>query len=423
MQTEEQKQDWLNSRLKIVGASEIATVIKSECTKEEIKQAMGGSADEFMKDKLFTSPFCLYNYKKQTAEREPFPISLSEHGHEMEKFVEMFINVNCGDYLEATCQPQELIKCPELHKLAGYTPDIFIKLKKDYEFNSETLIKRLGNPIFAKADEKLVCEAKTTNLYKFNKDNYGVMEGQEEVMFKYIIQNQYQTLIQNKIDDSYKYAIIGCAVPYHEYFDNDFFKGKAVELCKNLTKENFETLCGWYEVKLWIYPIFKNLQSLFIDCLNKWDERLQNCIEPKSDTENNKDICVQKDRLKKRFDEIKVIAQRDLGADLKGIIKMTPELQEKYPNLSDNLKIDKSNREDLLSSKKAIEKTKAEYTNICLENNFLGLDFETFTVHLSKSKRGAITFRNNFKTSSETLKGKVKVKNEIKPEIGRQNFM
>lgn len=415
MQTEEQKQEWLTERLKYVGASEISTVIKSECTEEEIRQTMSGSAEEFIKDKLFSSPFGLYNYKKGNALPSKFPESLSLFGHEMEKFLEMYVNVNCGEYLEATCQPQKLIKCPKFHKLAGYTPDLFIKLKKDYEFNSETFIKRLGNPIFAKTGEQSVYEAKTTNLFKFKKDNWGVDENNEEVLFKYIIQNQYQTTIQNKIDNSFKYGIIGCAVPYDKEFDNDFYKGRAVELCQNLTQVNFEKLCGWYEVKLWIYPIYESLQTIFINSLNKWEERLQNCSEPKPDYENDKDTKLNKQKMSQYMDEFLIECQKKFGIENKGIIEMTPELQQKYQNLSDKLKIDKQNREDKLSSEKAIKKNEAEFIEICIQERILGFDFEDFTAHVKKHGK-YLRFMNNFKTTEETIKGKVKVNNDMTGE-------
>jgi len=416
MQNEEQKERWLKERLKYVGASEISTVIKSECTEEEIRQAMSGSADEFIKDKLFMSPFGLYNYKKGKALPSKFPESLSLFGHEMEKFVAKYINFKCGDYLEATCQPQELIKCPEFHKLASYTPDIFIKLKKDYEFNSETLIKRLGNPIFAKKDEQSVCEAKTTNLFKFKQNNWGVDEENQEVMFKYINQNQYQNVIQNKIDNSFKYGIIGCAVPYEKDFDNDFYKGRAVELCQNLTQKNFEKLCGWYDIKLWIYPIFETLKTLFISSLNRWEERLQNCSEPKPNYENDKDTKLNKQKMSQHMEEFLIECQKKFGIENKGIIEMTPELQQKYPNLSDELKIDKQNREDKLHAEKAIKKNEAKFIDIFFKERIFGYNFDNFTAHVKRHGKG-LRFMNNFKTTNETTRGKAKISKDIDYDV------
>lgn len=417
MKSKEQEEKWLKQRLSIVGASEISTVIKSECTEEEIKEAMGGSADEFMKDKPFNSPFCLYNYKKQTAKPPFFSPILSEYGHEMEKLGVKTINFKHCNFLNAENQPQELIHCKDLHKLAGYTPDAFIEFKYNFEFNKNTFIQRFNKSLEVKTGEKAVNEIKTTNLFKFKSDNWGVDEENEEVMFKYIIQNQYQVWIQNKIDPSYKYGIITCIIPYHKEFDNDFYKGRAVELCQNLTQENFEKLCGWFQVKAWIYPIYTKLHKIFEIALDRWEERLQNCSEPKSNYEYSEDSKINKKRLALYKNDFLVECQKKFGIENKGIIDMTPELQQKYPNLSDKLKIDKSNREDMLSSKKAIELTKDEFMEICLKEKIFGFNFEDFTAHLTISKKGSVSFRNNFKTLQETFKGKSKVKEyEMTPE-------
>lgn len=418
MNKEEQKEQWLAERLKYVGASEISTVIKSECTEDEIRDAMGSSADEFIKDKLFTSPFCLYNYKKELATPPPFSPILSEFGHEMEKYAVMDFNQKHYEIISEGCErinayaenkPQELICCKKLHKLCAYTPDAFIEFGNDKTLHKDVIKK-----------DRAVFEIKTSNLFTFYKENWGIPEGQEEVKFQYIIQAQYQLWIQNKINPNFKWAVLACILPKEN--DNDFWKGKAVAWCQDLTDKNFKKLQENYAVYYWIYPIFKTLHKLFEIALNRWSERLQNCSEPKMDYENINDNKIATKLIKnnkiftKYFEELKVKAQTKFGTDKTGIIKLTPELQIKYPNLYDMLQIDKLNRETVNSTQKTIDKTKSMLLDFCLKEKGVGFDTDTATFHLSRCG-GGFSIKSNFKTKSETMRGETKISKFLERKI------
>ena len=398
---------WLKDRLKIVGASEIATVIKSECTEEEIRNAMGGSAEEFLKDKLFTSPYCLYHYKKKLATPPPFSPILSEFGHEMEKYGVDEINLEFFEKLQAKNQPQELIYCKDLHKLCAYTPDAFIDFKWKEILHKDVL-----------AGDSAIFEIKTSNLFKFHQDNWGIPEGKEEVKFQYIIQAQYQLWIQNKINPDFKWAVIACILPKEPQIDNNFYKGKAVEWCKGLEFKNLE-IREFFSQKLkenfatyyWIYPIFKSLHPLFEKALNGWQKRLDNNIPPKADFENNDDIKIQKKKVLENMEEFKVSCQVRFGKENQGIIQFTEALKKKYENLHDQHCTDKQNREDKLSSEKAIKEFEAKIIDFCINEKCLGFNIDDSTIHVRKWGKN-LRIMNNFKKAQEKLEGKIKVKDD-----------
>jgi hypothetical protein len=410
MQNEEQRQAWLTERLKYVGASEISTVIKSECTEEEIREAMGGSTDEFLKDKLFTSPYCLYHYKKELATPPPFSEVLNEYGHEMEKYAVDHLKYKFFEKLDTKNQPQELIYCKDLHKLCAYTPDALIEFKDDFNFYE----------IDVKKGDKAIFEIKTSNLFKFHQDNWGVPEGQEEARFQYIIQAQYQLWIQNKIDPKFKWAVVVCILPKEKDFDNDFGKGKAVAWCKGLNFANLEIkevfakkLEENFSVYYWIYPIFKSLHPLFKKSLDRWQKRLENNVPPKSDLENTKENKLQKKQILEKMEEFKVSCQERFGIENQGIIVFDEALKEKYPNLFDKISINKKDREDKSQANKSIQEFDTKIIDFCIREKCFGFSIDESTVHLAKGKNGSgeyIKVINNFKTSQENLEGIVKVK-------------
>ncbi|PNX48828.1 MAG: hypothetical protein BV456_09410, partial [Thermoplasmata archaeon M8B2D] len=400
MQNKTQEEKWLKDRLKIVGASEISTVIKSECTEDDIRKAMSDSADEFLNDKLFVSPFALYHYKKELAEPEPFSPVLSEFGHEMEKYAVIDFNRKNYEIISknherinavAENKPQELIYCKELHKLCAYTPDAFIEFG-----NSKTLHKDVIK------NDKAIFEIKTSNLFKFHQDNWGIPEEQKEVKFQYIIQAQYQLWIQNKIDPKFKWAVIACILPKEKEIDNDFWKGKAVAWCQDLTDKNFKKLQENFAVYYWIYPIFKTLHPLFEKALNKWGERLENNIEPKPNIENNTDIKIQKEKLLNNMEDFKIMCQKKFGKENQGIIEFTEALKQKYEDIYDKLCIDKQNREDKLSADKAIKEFEAKMINFCVQEKCLGFNIDDSTIHIKKWGK-YLRIMNNFKTNMEKL--------------------
>lgn len=423
MQTEEQKEKWLADRLKILGASEISSIIKYEC-KDELKKYMGGFADDFIEDKDFKSAFCTYHYKKQNAIPPKFSESLSKFGHNAEKFAEM--DLNKMPFMKAKCQPQQVVFCPEFHKLAGYTPDLFNEFTEDCEFNSQTEIKYFnqGKSIFPKKGDMAVVEVKTSNKFSFFKDNYHAEAGYEEPKSKYIIQAQDELILQNSKDKRFKWSILVYIVPKEKEIDNDFGKGEANILFNNLHIKDlkaYEELKKRYAIYIWIYPLFKPISELLKMTFERWSERLQNCSEPKMDYESKDDVRIATKKIKsskvfqKYFEELKVKAQVKFETDETGIIKLTPQLQAKYQDLHDRLQIDKLNREVVNDTQKTNDKTKSMLIDFCLKEGSIGFDTDKATFHLARAG-GGFTIKSNFKTTDETIKGKVKVQNEMTSE-------
>jgi len=431
MQTEEQREKWLSDRLKCLGASEVSSIMKYEC-KEDLEKYLGGFAKDFIEDKDFKSAFCTYHYKKQNATPPKFSETISKFGHNAEKFAEM--DLNKMPFMKAECQPQQVIFCPEFHKLAGFTPDLFNEFQEDCEFNSKTTIKYFhpkGKSIFPKKEDMAVVEVKTINRIAFCKDNKGVEYGREEPKSKYIVQAQDEGILMSSKDKRFKWSIVVYIVPNESGVDNDFGKGEANILFNNLHIKDlkaYEKLKERYSVYIWIYPLYKSVSTVLKMTFDKWEERLQNCSEPKMDYENVNDVKIANKEIKsskifkKYFEELKIKAQTKFGTDESGIIKLTPQLQKKYQDLYDMLQIDKCNREVASATKKTIDETKSRLLDFCLKEKAIGFDTDKATFHLGRSG-GGFTIKSNFKTLDETMQGKVKVKDEVKPEIGIENFI
>jgi len=383
---EQELEEWKNNRKKIVGASEISPVIRTTCSEEDIKKAMGESAKDFMESKDFSTPYELYHLKKGTLESKPFCPIRSEFGHKMEKFAEMYFN-NFLDICKVTHQPQKVVNSDQ-HKLAGYTPDILGEFITDADFRGQEV----------KAGEKFVLEVKTYDYFMAKKDNINEIGSK----WQYIIQNQYQVWQEQARDKNYKWGIIAHIVPLSDEYNNDFYKGKACLCCDNIKAGGYEQLQKWYDINIWVYPIYESLHPLFLNALNVWDNMLQNDIELTPDF--LRDYSSVAKLLKNDLPEIKSNCKIKYGID-DGCIPIE-KLENSDVNIFDEAKIFYEKSSELKQLSDDIKEQKTKWFALFKQAGILGVNDEKFTLNLALSGSG-ITVKCNFKNYEEMQSGKV----------------
>lgn len=385
MDKTEAKINWLEERKKIVGGSEISTVLRYCVEENSLKRAMSTSYDIYSKEKDFTTPYELYHIKKNNLEKE-FPHILSKFGHAMELYANEYLNN--FDFIKSENQPQEIIKS-DLHKLAGYTPDIFCEFTQDINFKGRNI----------KKNDKAVIEVKTINYFTAKKEKVETAG----LPFQYILQNQYQTWIQSNIDSNYKWALQIYITPISDEYDNDFYKGQAVVYCNQIknNQEAYKWLLNHYEIGIIVYPLYISLIPIFLDALNKWEIILNNNFEPDPNFIRDKQTVGK--FLLDSIDEIKSHCKIKYGID-DGCVRL--EDIKEYQNLYDEAKIYYQKCQELSNLNKEIEADKTKWKDFFLKSKILGVDDERFTLKVSKSGAG-ISVKCNFKTMEEIMGGKI----------------
>jgi len=390
MEKTNEEQDWLEARKKIVGASEISAVIRHTISKDELIEAMGEqSATSFLSETDFLTPYELYHLKKGTLESKPFSPVLSEFGHKMELYAERYLNNSFDDIIKAKCQPQEVLKS-DLHKLAGYTPDVFCEFTADVFLKSRDI----------KKGDKAVVEVKTINYFTSKKDNVD----ENDLSFQYIIQNQYQTIQEYHKDKDYKWAIQVYITPIDSKHDNDFYKGKAVAYldCLELPKA-MEWLQAHYNINIKVYPVYnKTLKPLMLIALDRWDDILENNKEPLPSFVRDAELISK--NFKIAMPEIISYCKVKYGVE-DGCIPLNL-LENRDSDLYDTVKIYHEKCSELSTLKKETEEEKAKFKDMLLKAKILGLDDDRFSLKACKSGKG-VAIKCNFKTTEETLSGKI----------------
>lgn len=379
-------QNWKEERKKIVGASEISAVIRATSSVEDIEKAMGGSSQDFIDSKDFVTSYELYHLKKGTLDSKPFPEVLSEFGHKMEKFGEMWLNRTHSEHMKVECQPQKVLNST-LHKLAGYTPDLFADFLKDGNFRDREI----------KNGDKGLVEVKTTGYFQAKKDNLN----EEGSKWSYIQQVQYGGMQEKARDGNYKWTVLLHIIPLQAEFDNDFTKGKACMCCDNIERGGYEWLLKHYDVNFWIFPVFEVLHPLFLNALNVWDNMLQNDIEPEPDF--LRDCSIVSKLFKNNIPEI--ISSCKIKYDINDGCIPISRLENNTVNIYDEAKIfyEKSSEYKRLGDEIKADKTK--WFMFFKNTGVLGIDDERFTLKVALSGSG-VTVKCNFKNSEEMQSGK-----------------
>jgi len=381
---ETEKQQWHAERRKIVGASEISPVIRATSSEEDIKKAMGESTKDFMESKDFLTAYESYHIKKGTLESKPFCPIMSEFGHKMEKFAEMYFN-NFLDICKVVHQPQKVLNST-LHKLAGYTPDILGEFIKDTDFRGYAV----------SAGEKFVLEVKTYDYFMAKKDDIN-SNGSK---WGYIMQNQYQVWQEQARDKNYKWGIIAHIVPLKADYNNDFYKGKACLCCDNIANGGYKKLQEWYDINIWVYPIYESLHPLFLNALNVWDNMLQNDIEPEPDFLRDKSSMAK--LFRENMPEIKSHCKIKYGID-DGVIPID-KLEKDAINIYDDANIFYETASEYKRLGDKLSEFKTRHFAFFKRVGIIGIDGKNWTIKGSASGCSA-TVNCQFKNYEEMQKG------------------
>lgn len=382
---EAEKQQWKIDHDKILGASEISPAIRTTCPEDMIKKAMGESTKDFMESKDFSTPYELYHLKKGTLESKPFCPIRSEFGHKMEKFAEMYFN-NFLDICKVTHQPQKVVNSDQ-HKLAGYTPDILGEFISDADFKGYAV----------SAGERFVLEVKTYDYFMAKKDNINEIGSK----WSYIMQNQYQVWQEQARDKNYKWGIIAHIVPLKAEYNNDFYKGKACLCCDNIANGGYKKLQEWYDINIWVYPIYESLHPLFLNALNVWDNMLQNDIEPTPDYLRDHSSVAK--LLKNDIPEIKSHCKIKYGID-DGCIPLD-KFMDGNINVFDDAKILYEKLSELKELSDDVKVLKTKFFSAFKQAGILGIDDERFTIKIGLAGSG-VGITCQFKNYEEMQSGK-----------------
>ncbi len=376
---------WEEDRKSIVGASEISTVARCTNSVEEFRAAMGNSADGFLAENDFKTPYELFHLKKGTLESKPFSPILSEFGHKMELFANKYLN--SFEFVKSECQPQEVIKS-DLHKLAGYTPDVFCEFTEDLNFKGRAITK----------GDKAVVEVKTYDFFKAKREQIN----QVGLAWQYEIQNQYQTMIQSNIDKAFIWAVQCYIVPLESEYNNDFYKGKACQACDYIDTWGFQWLCEHYDIDIIVHPIYESLHPLFFNSLDGWQYKLDNNIEPEPDFKRDSENFNK--MFNNHVDEIKSHCKIKYGID-DGCVRLE-QIEEDYPDLFDKAKIYYEKCSEFKTLKDDIESDKAKWNAFFKEASLLGVDDDRFSLKACRFGKG-IGIKCSFKTIEESVMNKI----------------
>ncbi len=231
-------EEWLDQKNYGIGASEIASVVKSFVPQKELIETMGEKpALNFLSENLFSTGYQVYHKIKRGYRMEPLPDELSIYGHAMEKYIDWLFRDDVNFCFSGT---DDFIKRPDISKYAVCSPDGYAESMNlsfvDINLKTHTC-------------KHLVWEKKTVNPFKAARENIFY----NGLPWQYIFQLQYQMKLCNT-----EAGIISSMVLEQ---DTPFNRGRIVSLVEQGLFDEIQRL---FEIRTdnFIYGIIPEIQMV-----------------------------------------------------------------------------------------------------------------------------------------------------------------
>lgn len=272
--------EWLEEKKKYVGASEIFALACYYCDKEINKSGIN-----LLGESSFQTPLEIFLEKKFNSSRNSIDKVLSEFGLGMEGFI---IDKLKKENEELLFYKSKDYFISDKHKLAAYSPDGSIDIKKNHSFKDfdkkNTITSDWGSGEL---------ELKTCN-YGFN------FESKLGAKWQYIFQLQYQMLCSNR-----KWGMIACLVPNEQEYDTPFEKGKTLGLVNSYFKNEIDNK---YTIKKYIYVASNAIQKICLLALDRFSKAMEDNLLPAISVDNKAKLLREKKMLSQlqpsRFGEV-----------------------------------------------------------------------------------------------------------------------
>lgn len=242
--------DWLEAKNFGIGASEIASVVKSFVPQSYLMQIMGDKpAINFLSEDLFSTGYQVFHKIKRGYRIEPIPDELNIFGHSMERYLDWKVK----DHPEFDFEPSDdFIKRPDISKYAVCSPDGYATSKCGH-FVDINCISHQTN--------QLVWEKKTVNPFKAARENVFY----NGLPWQYIFQLQYQMLLKDV-----EAGILSSMVLEE---DTPFNRGRIVSLIDNAQFEKIDELFN-IRVDHFIYGIIPEIQEVILVALERFERAI-----------------------------------------------------------------------------------------------------------------------------------------------------
>lgn len=253
--------EWLEEKNYGIGASEIASVVKSFVPQKDLMELMGDKpALNFLSENLYSTGYQVYHKIKRGYRIEPLPDELSIYGHAMEKYLDYKVKDDPNFIYRPT---SDFIKRPDISKYAVCSPDGYAESKREnyYDINMQLLTA-----------QHLVWEKKTVNPFKAVKENIFY----NGLPWQYIFQLQYQMLLKDA-----EAGILSSMVLEE---DNSFNRGRIVSL---IEQDAFDEIDNLFHINIthFIYSVIPEIRNTILAALKNFERAVKENLTPQINTD------------------------------------------------------------------------------------------------------------------------------------------
>lgn len=242
--------DWLNAKNYGIGASEIASVVKSFIPQSNLMAIMGDKpAINFLNEDLYSTGYQVYHKIKRGYRLEPIPDELSIFGHAMERYLDYKVQDHSDFIFEPT---DDFIKRPDISKYAVCSPDGYATSKSGHFVDIN--LKHIQT-------NRLVWEKKTVNPFKAVRENVFY----NGLPWQYIFQLQYQMLLKDVE------AGILTSMVLEE--DTSFNRGRIVSLIDNAQFDKIDELFN-IRIDHFIYGVIPEIRNAILVALDNFEKAI-----------------------------------------------------------------------------------------------------------------------------------------------------
>lgn len=239
--------DWLNAKNYGIGASEIASVVKSFVPQKDLMAIMGDKpALNFLSEDLYSTGYQVFHKIKRGYRIEPIPDELSMFGHSMERYLDYKVRDNEDFIFEPT---DDFIKRPDISKYAVCSPDGYATSKRGHFVDIN--LKHIQT-------NRLVWEKKTVNPFKAVRENVFY----NGLPWQYIFQLQYQMLLKDV-----EAGILSSMILEE---DTSFNRGRIVSLIES---NEFDKIDELFNIRIdhFIYGVIPEIRNAILKGLENFE--------------------------------------------------------------------------------------------------------------------------------------------------------
>lgn len=277
--------DWLDAKNYGIGASEIASVVKSFVPQKDLMAIMGDKpAINFLSEDLYSTGYQVFHKIKRGYRIEPIPDELSIFGHSMERYLDYKVRDNEEFIFEPT---DDFIKRPDISKYAVCSPDGYATSTRGHFVDINCVHHQTNH---------LVWEKKTVNPFKAVKENVFY----NGLPWQYIFQLQYQMLLKDV-----EAGILSSMVLEE---DTPFNRGRIVSL---IDQAQFDKIDELFNIRIdhFIYGIIPEIQNAILKGLENFE------------------LAIDKDRIPDINDKCPRLAENDFRI-YQAVYKQNPDARK-----------------------------------------------------------------------------------------------